>query len=134
MGSRPDGWWRDRPAAMARLVGELADHAEATGEHVAVIFDGPEAALPDTDGRVEVAFASRRGRDAADDDIAARAASDPDPASLTVVTSDAALARRAREAGAGVEGAGRFRNRVRHRGQGEPVGRLGAPPQSSRRS
>ena len=112
MGSRPDGWWRDRPAAMARLVGELADHAEATGEQTAVIFDGPEAALPDTGGRVEVAFASRRGRDAADDDIAARAASDPDPGSLTVVTSDAALARRARAAGAQVEGAGGFRSRL----------------------
>ena len=112
MGSRPDGWWRDRPAAMGRLVGELADRAEATGEQIAVIFDGPEAALPDTAGRVEVAFASRRGRDAADDDIAARAASDRDPASLTVVTSDAALARRAREAGAQVEGAGGFRGRL----------------------
>ena len=27
MGSRPDGWWKDRPAAMRRLVSQLGDWA-----------------------------------------------------------------------------------------------------------
>jgi len=111
MGSRPDGWWRDRDAAGRRLVGEIEAWAQRTGEPVAVLFDG---APFDVDAeRVEVAWASRRGRDAADDDIAARAEADPDAASLTVVTSDARLAARVRAAGAAVEGAGAFLARLR---------------------
>ena len=66
------------------------------------------------DGGVEVAIAPRRGRDAADDEIARRldADPDPDPDPVRVVTSDAALAARARERGARVEGAGTFRRRL----------------------
>jgi predicted RNA-binding protein with PIN domain len=110
IGSRPTGWWRDRPGAMRDLAGELAAFAQASGEEVAVVFDGKpfELALPG----VEVAFASRRGPDAADDDIAARVAADPEPGNLRVVTSDATLARRARDAGAEVMGAGAFRRKL----------------------
>ena len=106
IGSRPDGWWRDRPGAMRRLVAQL----EGLEDPVAVIFDGADAGVRSE--RVEVAFATRRGRNAADDDIVARVASDPDPASLTVVTSDAELERRVREHGAHVEGAGAFLRRL----------------------
>jgi uncharacterized protein YaiI (UPF0178 family) len=106
MGSRPDGWWRDRRGAMRRLVGELERFAEATGDDVAVIFDGGRFDIPEA-GKVKVDFASRKGRDAADDDIAARA----EPG-LTVVTSDAELTRRVREKGADVVGAGEFRRRL----------------------
>jgi uncharacterized protein YaiI (UPF0178 family) len=105
IGSRPSGWWRDRPAAMRDLVAQLDAFAAATGDEVAVVLDGAPFELPAQ--RVEVAFAARRGRDAADDDIAARAAP-----GTTVVTSDAALAGRARAAGAAVEGAGGFRRRL----------------------
>ena len=106
IGSRPDGWWRDRRGAMERLVREF----EGLDGEVTVVLDG---APFDLEGEgVEVVFASRRGRDAADDDIAARVARDPDPASLTVVTSDAALERRVRDHGASVEGAGAFRRRL----------------------
>jgi rRNA-processing protein FCF1 len=108
IGSRPDGWWRDRPAAMERLVREL----EAVDGDVSVVFDGKPFELASE--RVEVAFASRRGRNAADDDIAARVAADPDPATLTVVTSDGELERRVRMHGANVEGAGAFRRRLEH--------------------
>ena len=93
IGSRPTGWWRDRPGAMRDLADELAAFAAATGDEVAVIFDGKPFEL-EAPG-VEVGFASRRGRDAADDDIAERVAADPDPADLTVVTSDEGLAERA---------------------------------------
>jgi hypothetical protein len=61
---------------------------------------------------VDVRFASRRGPDAADDDIAAMAGADPDPASLRIVTSDATLAERARRAGSEIVGAGAFRRRL----------------------
>ena len=53
-------------------------------------------------------FARRSGADAADDDVAALVARHPDPGSLTVVTSDAALAARVRDAGGEVIGAGAF--------------------------
>lgn len=106
IGSRPDGWWRDRPAAMKRLVGEL----ERLDGEVAVVFDGKPFDVESD--RVEIVFASRSGPDAADDDIAARVAAEADPRSLTVVTSDAELARRVRDHGASVEGATSFRRRL----------------------
>jgi predicted RNA-binding protein with PIN domain len=111
IGSRPDGWWRDRTSSMERLVGALARFAAETGEPVAVVLDGHPRELPEAAG-VEVAFASARGPDAADHDIAARVAADESPAELRVVTSDGALAARVRAAGAEVVGAGEFRRRL----------------------
>jgi uncharacterized protein YaiI (UPF0178 family) len=101
IGSRPDGWWRDRRGAMRKLVERLDDFAARTGDEVAVVLDGKPFDL--SSDRVGVAFASRRGPNAADDDIAARA--EPD---LTVVTSDRDLVRRVRARGAEVVGAGEF--------------------------
>jgi putative NIF3 family GTP cyclohydrolase 1 type 2 len=101
IGTRPDGWWRDRPGAHRAFAERLDRFARATAARVEVVFDG--AAHPVAGGRVEVRFASRRGRDAADDDLAARAAP-----GTRVVTSDAALAARAHAAGARVVGAGAF--------------------------
>jgi predicted RNA-binding protein with PIN domain len=105
IGSRPTGWWRDRPGAMRGLVERLDALATQTGDEVAVVFDGGPFEL--SGDRVDVAFASRRGRNAADDDIAARA----EPG-ITVVTSDRALADRARAAGAEIMGAGEFLRRL----------------------
>jgi predicted RNA-binding protein with PIN domain len=107
MGSRPDGWWRDRRGAQRRLVERLETFSEARDEPVTVIFDGRPH---DAGGglRVAVRFARRSGRDAADDDVAALLARHPDPGSLTVVTSDAGLATRVRDAGGEVMGAGEF--------------------------
>jgi predicted RNA-binding protein with PIN domain len=105
MGSRPDGWWRDRAGAARRLVAQLGEWAAAGERDVLVIFDGspPDGlAAPE---RVEVRFARRRGRDAADDDIVAFVAADAAPGRLRVVTSDAALADRVRALGAEVAGA-----------------------------
>jgi predicted RNA-binding protein with PIN domain len=103
MGSRPDGWWRDRAGAARRLVEQLGDWAARTDHDVLVVFDGaPVPSMPDR-ARVEVRFARRRGPDAADDDIVEiAAAAEPPPC---VVTSDAELARRVREHGAEVAGA-----------------------------
>jgi rRNA-processing protein FCF1 len=105
IGSRPDGWWRDRPRAMRALVERLG----RLGEPVTVVFDGRPVELPDTSG-VEVRFASRRGPDAADDDIAALAAAAAEP--LTVVTSDSRLVDRVRRSGVDVVGASAFRERL----------------------
>jgi len=110
IGSRPTGWWRDRPGAMRDLVAQLETFAAAEEGGVTVVFDGKPF---DLDGnRVEVLFASRRGPNAADDDIAAIVENDDAPGELSVVTSDGDLARRVRDAGAAVVGAGEFRRRL----------------------
>ena len=100
MGARADGWWRDRDGAMQRLVNALDDLAAASGDEVAVVFDGRDVGLQATHARV--VFAPH-----ADDAIAERAAP-----GVTVVTSDRELAGRARAAGAEVTGAGAFLRRL----------------------
>jgi predicted RNA-binding protein with PIN domain len=110
IGSRPTGWWRDRPRAMRELVEQL----RRLDEPVTVVFDGRPFDL-DGDRQVEVRFATRRGRDAADDDIAAIVERSDDPAGLSVVTSDSRLAERVTGRGARVVGAGAFRSRLDER-------------------
>jgi predicted RNA-binding protein with PIN domain len=112
IGSKPDGWWRDRDAAARRLIDALREFAEAEGEDVTVVLDAGPSEWAGRDGPLEVAIAPRRGRDAADDEIARLLDVDPDPASIRVVTSDAELAARARAHGAEVVGAGAFRRRL----------------------
>ena len=111
IGSKPDGWWRDREGATRRLLDDLRAFADG-GEEVTVVLDHGRPEWQGREGTFEVAIAPRRGRDAADDEIVRRLAADPDPRSLRVVTSDATLAARAREHGAEVEGAGAFRRRL----------------------
>jgi len=110
IGSRPTGWWRDRRGAMRDLVEALERFAAATGEPVTVVFDSRPFEL-EGEG-VEIRFATRRGPNAADDDIAALAKEAAEPAELRVVTSDADLSRRVEAAGAEVVGAGSFRRRL----------------------
>ncbi len=109
IGSRPDGWWRDRPAAMRALAAQLDRFAEATGDPVTVVFDGRPRDIP---AAVQVRFADRPGPNAADDEIARAVADDAAPGELRVVTSDADLVSRVRSAGAAVEGAATFRRRL----------------------
>ena len=108
IGSRPDGWWRDRAGAARHLIASLQRLHEASGDRIGIVLDGRP--LPDTPegvhGGVLVAYATRRGRDAADDRIVEEVARDGDPGSLVIVTSDRALAGRVRELGATVHGAG----------------------------
>ncbi len=47
IGSRPDGWWRDRRGAMERLVREL----ESLDGEVAVVFDGKPFEIDKRPGR-----------------------------------------------------------------------------------
>lgn len=114
IGSRPTGWWRDRPGAMRALAEQLTRWAAATGEQVTLVLDGRPVDLGEHEG-VEVVFAAQRGergRDAADRVIAALVGEAPDPGQLVVVTSDAALAASVRALGAAVEGARGFAERL----------------------
>ena len=110
IGSRPDGWWRDRDGAARRLLTELQRFAAATGGEVTLVLDGRP--LPDVvEGRhdgVEVVYARRAGRDAGDDRLVELVALLPEPANVRVITSDRVLAGRVRDLRATVSGAGDF--------------------------
>jgi predicted RNA-binding protein with PIN domain len=111
IGSRPDGWWRDRDAAMARLVDTLERWVAESGEDVTVVFErAPSPPLRST--VIEIANAPRPKPDAADDEIIRRLRADGDPHAVRVVTSDRWLADRAQAAGASVEGVESFRARL----------------------
>jgi predicted RNA-binding protein with PIN domain len=114
IGSRPDGWWRDRDAAARRLLARLQHAASRSHDALTLVLDGrPPADVPEGlhDG-VEVRYARRRGRDAGDDRIVELVSADSDPASLRVVTSDRELADRVTALGATTEGAGAFLRRL----------------------
>jgi predicted RNA-binding protein with PIN domain len=108
IGSRPDGWWRDRHAAMVRLVDLLERWAAADGEDVTVVFEQPPRP-PITSSVVEVAHAQRPRPNSADDEIVRRVRADPDPSAVRVVTSDAVLSQQVQAAGASVYPSGTFR-------------------------
>ena len=111
IGTRPDGWWRDRDAAMARLVDLLERFVAQSGDDVTVVFErAPRPPLRST--LVEIAHARRRGPDAADYEIARRVEQDSEPGTLQVVTSDRWLAERVAAAGAVVQPAEPFRTRI----------------------
>jgi predicted RNA-binding protein with PIN domain len=111
IGTRPDGWWRDRDAAMLRLVDLLERWAAAENEEVTVVFER-QPSPPIRSTVIGIAHAPRPRPNAADDEIIRRLRADPDPASVRVVTSDRWLADRAYAAGASVEGAENFRTRI----------------------
>lgn len=105
IGSRPDGWWHDRPAAVRRLLDDLQPWADATDATVVLVVDGPpHEALPegDHDG-VTVRYAGHRGRDAADDRIVELVGVD-DATDIEVVTADRDLRERVGHLGATVTG------------------------------
>jgi uncharacterized protein YaiI (UPF0178 family) len=114
IGTRPDQWWRDRDAAMLRLVDLLERWAATGADHVTVVFERPPSP-PIRSTVVEVRHAPRPKPDAADDEIIRLLRSDPDPSGVRVVTSDRWLADRAWAAGATVEGADTFRSRLDER-------------------
>ena len=111
IGTRPDGWWKDRHAAMVRLVDQLERWAASTGDDVTVVFER-EPSPPIESPVVEVTWAPRPGPNAADGELIRRLREDPDPAQITVVTSDHALADQARFLKARVEPAEAFRRKI----------------------
>jgi predicted RNA-binding protein with PIN domain len=101
IGSRPDGWWRDRRGAIERLVGQVDRWAEHGEERVTVMLErepGEELRAE----RVEIAWAGTGGRDTADREILARLPGWLVEDAVTVVTSDRDLKAKAVAAGAEV--------------------------------
>ncbi len=114
IGSRPTGWWRDRDRAKRELIATLQDFVAASDASVTVVLDGrPLHGLPEgTHEGLDVLYAPRRGRDAADDRIVELVEVDDEPASLVVVTSDRALRERVERLAARVVGSSTFLRRV----------------------
>ncbi len=111
IGTRPDGWWRDRHRAMVNLVDLLERWAAAEGEDVTVVFEQPPSP-PIRSTVIEVAHAPRPRRDAADDEIVRLLAADSQPGAVRVVTSDLWLSDRVHAAGATVEPSAPFRAQI----------------------
>ena len=126
IGSRPDGWWHDRIGAVEHLGARLDHWAEARGERVTVMLEGPPRRLPVLE-RVVVEWPPRAGANSADAEIvrrlpdwlavagAARAGEEARPSpggEVVVVTSDRDLAAQVREAGAAVEPSSPFRDEL----------------------
>lgn len=111
IGTRPDGWWRDRHGAMVRLVDTLERWAAATGDDITVVFE-KRPSPPIYSTVIEVAHAPRPRPNSADDEIVRLIGADSRPELIRVVTSDLGLADQARVAGATVEPAESFRARI----------------------
>lgn len=107
VGSRPDGWWHDRRAALLALVDAVrAAAAELDAERITVVCDGRGDDEPVGPDGVEVLWAGG-GPDAADDRIVRLLEQADDTA--VVVTADRRLRDRVRALGADVEGPRGFR-------------------------
>lgn len=111
IGTRPDGWWRDRDAAMARLVDLLERYVAETGEDVLVVFER-KPSPPIRSTVIEIAHATKRGPDAADFEIVRRVEADEAPRTIQVVTSDRWLGDRVSALGATVFPSEMFRDRI----------------------
>ncbi len=108
IGTRPDGWWKDRDGAMLRLVNQIERWAASAGEDVTVVFERPPSP-PIRSSVVDVAHAPRPKPHAADDEIVRRLRELSGNAEVRVVTSDRWLADQAFALGAVVMSAESFR-------------------------
>ena len=114
IGSRPDGWWRDRNRAMSALVERLEQWARAEGVGVTVVFE--HAPSPPIESSViTVAHAPEAAANSADDEIVRLVRADADPSEIRVATSDRTLSERVRAAGASVYPAERLRTLIEPR-------------------
>ncbi len=98
IGTRPDAWWKDRHAAMVRLVDMLERWAASNGADVTVVFEQPPSP-PIRSTVIVVAHAPRPRRDSADDEIMRLLVADGQPGAIRVVTSDLWLSDRVHAAG-----------------------------------
>lgn len=114
-GSRPDGWWNDRAAASARLAQRIAEWCRDHDDDVIVVFDAPlaDATAMLAGGNLRILESTRRGRNAADDDIVELVdnALTTGEDRLRVVTSDRGLRGRL-PSEVDVIGVGRFRSTI----------------------
>ncbi|WP_433527157.1 NYN domain-containing protein [Nocardia pseudovaccinii] len=97
VGSRPDGWWRDRAGAARRLLMRLSTlHLLQPAEVVVVLEGAAKAAGSEGFEGVRVVLADGSGDDAIVDVVAAATAEDR----ITVVTADRGLRERIQALGA----------------------------------
>ena len=100
IGSRPDGWWRDRPAAAGAFVERTraAVRAGRLAGPVVVVLEGKarRGAAPGGEDGVTVVHASGSG----DDALVTLVADADEGDAVTLVTADRALRRRAAALGA----------------------------------
>jgi predicted RNA-binding protein with PIN domain len=119
IGSRPDGWWKNRQRAMVELVERLdewaSSPASAEADRVTVVFERPPS-VPIGSSTIEVAYAPKAAANSADDEIVRLVQADVDPGEIRVVTSDRALTERVRNLGASVYRAEGFRDLIDPRG------------------
>ena len=111
IGSRPDGWWKDRHRAIVGLVDLLERWAAVNDDEVTLVLEKPPSP-PITSTVIEVAHAPRARANSADDEIVRLVGADAHPQNIRVVTSDHWLADQVRAAGASVEPAEGFRRRI----------------------
>jgi hypothetical protein len=112
VGSRPDGWWRDRPGAARRLIGRIAAAIESerlTGPVTVVLEGRARPAADGAAGPVGVVVASGSGDDTI---VSVAAGAVGDGQRVTVVTSDRELTERVRRLGADTESPQRFLSRL----------------------
>ncbi len=97
VGSRPDGWWRDRAGAAQRLHDALAA-AELGCDLVVLVLEGDARRGPPvgSDGAVHTVHAAGSGDDAIVEQVSARGAHGDD---VVVVTADRGLRERVATAG-----------------------------------
>jgi hypothetical protein len=105
VGSRPTGWWRDRPGAARDLVARIRVAARdgRIDAPVVVVLEGKarDGAREETVDGVEVVHAPAEGDDTIVDVVAAANARSH---GVTAVTADRGLAARVRDQGATVVG------------------------------
>jgi predicted RNA-binding protein with PIN domain len=100
VGSRPDGWWRDRAGAARRLHERLSAASLPVDEIVLVLEGASRRGQPaGEDGRVRTVHATRSGDDAIVETAAAQVAVG-DGRDVIVVTADRGLRSRVEAAGA----------------------------------
>ncbi|KHO22392.1 NYN domain-containing protein [Mycolicibacterium setense] len=111
IGSKPDGWWKDRRGALVSLVERLERWATAEAQRVTVVLEGP-LTPPIASSVIDIRHAPRAAANSADDEIVRLVHAHSLPAEITVATSDSALAERVRAAGASVQPAAGFRDLI----------------------
>jgi predicted RNA-binding protein with PIN domain len=100
VGSRPDGWWRDRAGAARRLQEQLST-AELPHDEVLLVLEGTarQGNPAGQDGRLRTVHAQRSGDDAIVEAVVAQRDAG-DGRDVTVVTADRVLRQRVEAAGA----------------------------------
>lgn len=113
VGSRPDGWWRDRAGAAGRLLAELSRRQQQSDrpDDMVVVLEGAARAVLDGPTRPEfpgltVVSAAGSGDDAIVDVVAAADPGRP----ITVVTADRELRGRVEALGADTVGPSALRD------------------------